>query len=195
MTNFNGSNGSQPQTPSSAAARLRELLRGPEPVQAPGAYDALSARIVADAGFPVVYMTGYRHIGWPPRPARCGLLSAAEMVDNARRIVIAVECPSSPTPIPAMATRSTFAAPFSAMKTAGRGRHPHRGPGGAQEVRPHGRASRSSPPRRWCRSCAPPSTARRDPDFVIIARTDARAVVGLDEAIERGRRYRMRAPT
>ena len=38
--------------------RLRELLAGPEPVVAPGAYDALSARLVAQAGFEAVYMTG-----------------------------------------------------------------------------------------------------------------------------------------
>ena len=42
-----------------AMATLRELLAGPEPVLAPGAYDALSARLVERAGFPAVYMTGF----------------------------------------------------------------------------------------------------------------------------------------
>ena len=40
-------------------ARLRELLAAPGPLIAPGAYDALSARLVQQAGFDVVYMTGF----------------------------------------------------------------------------------------------------------------------------------------
>src|SRR5258708_6336536 len=39
--------------------RLRELLAGPDLIVAPGAYDALSARLIAQAGFSVVYMTGF----------------------------------------------------------------------------------------------------------------------------------------
>src|SRR5713226_2449324 len=77
----------------SAPAHLRRLLDGQEPILAPGAYDALSARIVAQAGFPVVYMTGYgTSAGLLGRPD-VGLLSSAEMVDNARRIVMAVDRP------------------------------------------------------------------------------------------------------
>ena len=41
------------------AVRLRTLLHGPEPVLAPGAYDALSAALIEQAGFPAVYMTGF----------------------------------------------------------------------------------------------------------------------------------------
>ena len=74
-------------------ARLRELLSAPTPLMAPGAYDALSARLIEQAGFDVVYMTGFGTtaslIGRPD----VGLLSGAEMVDNARRIVSAVDVP------------------------------------------------------------------------------------------------------
>jgi len=63
------------------------------PVVAPGAYDALSARLIEQAGFDVVYMTGFGTtaslIGRPD----VGLLSGSEMVDNARRIVSAVDAP------------------------------------------------------------------------------------------------------
>ena len=45
--------------PAAARPRLRELLARPEPLVAPGAYDALSARLVEQAGFDVVYMTGF----------------------------------------------------------------------------------------------------------------------------------------
>ncbi|HYX96396.1 MAG TPA: isocitrate lyase/PEP mutase family protein, partial [Geodermatophilus sp.] len=74
-------------------ARLRELLAAPAPLVAPGAYDALSARLVEQAGFDAVYMTGFGTtaslIGRPD----VGLLSGAEMVDNARRIATAVDVP------------------------------------------------------------------------------------------------------
>src|SRR5918998_2834031 len=74
-------------------ARLRELLAGPLPVVAPGAYDALSARLVEQAGFDVVYMTGFASTASLLGRPDVGLLSAAEMVDNARRIVAAVDVP------------------------------------------------------------------------------------------------------
>ena len=41
------------------AARLRQLISQPGPVLAPGAYDALTARLIEQAGFPAVYMTGF----------------------------------------------------------------------------------------------------------------------------------------
>ena len=53
--------------------QLAEMVRGPEPILAPGAYDALSARMIEQAGFPAVYMTGVRHFGIFARPARCWL--------------------------------------------------------------------------------------------------------------------------
>lgn len=58
-------------------ARLRELLAAKRPLVAPGAYDALSARLVEQAGFDAVYMTGFgttaslivgRTSGCSPRP-------------------------------------------------------------------------------------------------------------------------------
>jgi 2-methylisocitrate lyase-like PEP mutase family enzyme len=45
--------------PNAGPARLRELLAGEEMIVAPGAYDALSARLIERAGFDTVYMTGY----------------------------------------------------------------------------------------------------------------------------------------
>ena len=74
-------------------SRLRELLATTRPLVAPGAYDALSARLVEQAGFAAVYMTGFGTtaslIGRPD----VGLLTGAEMVDNARRIAAAVDVP------------------------------------------------------------------------------------------------------
>src|SRR5262249_12419740 len=72
---------------------LRALLSRPEPILAPGSYDALSARLIEAAGFPAVYMTGFgtsaSYLGRPD----VGLMTMAEMVDQARRIAQAVAVP------------------------------------------------------------------------------------------------------
>ena len=73
-------------------SRLRTLLQGETMVVAPGAYDGLTAKLVAQAGFSAVYMTGagtsVSH-GYPD----FGLLTMSEMVENAGRIVRAVNVP------------------------------------------------------------------------------------------------------
>src|SRR5712692_2653167 len=66
--------------------QMRELIGGPSPVLAPGCYDALSARLVEEAGFQATYMTGFgSSAGYLGRPD-VGLMTMAEMVGNARRI-------------------------------------------------------------------------------------------------------------
>src|SRR5437879_4382460 len=75
------------------APRLTELLRGNEPILAPGAYDALSARMIEQAGFPAVYMTGFGTSASLLGRPDVGLLTMSQMVDNARRIARAVELP------------------------------------------------------------------------------------------------------
>ena len=73
--------------------RLREMLAGSEPVLAPGAYDAFTARLIEQAGFEAVYMTGFGTAASLLGRPDIGLLSFSEMVDNARRIVQAVGVP------------------------------------------------------------------------------------------------------
>jgi 2,3-dimethylmalate lyase len=173
----------------STAARFRTLLAGPEIVQAPGAYDALSARIIEDAGFPAVYMTGFgTSAGLLGRPD-VGLLSGTEMVENARRIVQAVT-------VPVFADADTgYGNPLNVIRTvelygaAGlAGLHIE------DQVAPkkcgHMEGKQVIPVEEMAQKLRAAVHARRDKDFVIIARTDARAVEGLDAAIERGRRYR-----
>lgn len=62
--------------------RLRELLAAPEPVLAPGAFDALSARVVEEAGFSAVYMTGFGSSAALHGRPDVGLLTQTEMVEN-----------------------------------------------------------------------------------------------------------------
>ena len=59
----------------------------------------------------------------------------------------------------------------------------------AQALRPPVGQAAWSTPRRWPPRSGPRSAARRDPDFVIIARTDARGVNGFDDAVRRARLY------
>src|ERR1700757_3897563 len=76
--------------------RLRELLTGGETVAAPGAYDALSARLIEQAGFPAVYMTGFGTAASLLGRPDIGLVSGSEMVDKARRISGCVGVPVIP---------------------------------------------------------------------------------------------------
>src|SRR6476469_5867423 len=79
--------------PNSGAERLRQLIAGDAVVVAPGAYVALSARLVEQAGFDVVYMTGYGASASLLGRPDIGLLSFGEMADQARRFVQAVGVP------------------------------------------------------------------------------------------------------
>ncbi|MFW6098711.1 MAG: isocitrate lyase/PEP mutase family protein, partial [bacterium] len=75
-----------------AATQLRQLLARPEIVVAPGAYDGLTARLVQQAGFSAVYMTGAGTAaarGFPD----FGLLGMSEMVENAAVLARSVDIP------------------------------------------------------------------------------------------------------
>src|SRR2546430_17632067 len=62
--------------------RSRELLAGPDLVVAPGAYDGLSARLIAQAGFSLIYMTGFGTAASVLGQPDVGLLTMSEMVDR-----------------------------------------------------------------------------------------------------------------
>ena len=67
--------------------RLRELLAGPELLVAPGAYDALSARLIVQAGFSAVYMTGFGTSASVLGQPDVGLLTMSEMVSHNSQFV------------------------------------------------------------------------------------------------------------
>src|ERR1044072_1119642 len=75
----------------SRATKLRQLLKQ-DMIVAPGAYDCITARTIAQAGFSAVYMTGAgtaATLGFPDY----GLVTMSEMADNAGRIASAVDVP------------------------------------------------------------------------------------------------------
>jgi 2,3-dimethylmalate lyase len=169
-------------------ARLRELLAGPGPVVAPGAYDALSARLVEQAGFDVVYMTGFGTAASLIARPDVGLLGGAEMVDNARRIVAAVD-------VPVIADADTgYGNAINVVRTVQS--YEQAGVAGVHledQVMPKkcghmsGKAVISADEMTGKIRAA--VAARHDPDFLVIARTDAAAVEGLDGALDRARAY------
>lgn len=75
--------------------QLTRLLEGPEIILAPGAYDALSAKLAAQAGAQAVYMTGFGVAGSTLGVPDIGLMSATEMADRARALASA----AAPTPV------------------------------------------------------------------------------------------------
>jgi 2-methylisocitrate lyase-like PEP mutase family enzyme len=164
-------------------SELRRLLSGPEMLIAPGAYDGITARLIEQAGFSAVYMTGAgtaASFGLPDY----GLLSMTEMVGNAARIARA-------TRLPVIADADTgYGTELNVVRT----------------VQEHERAGTAaihiedqvSPKRcghldgklvisrdEFVAKIRAAVASRKNPDFVVIARTDARSVAGFDEAIDR----------
>ena len=170
--------------------RLRELLNGSEPILAPGAFDALSARLIEEAGFPVVYMTGFGTSASVLGRPDVGLLTMREMVDHARQIAEAVWG----TPVIADADTG-YGNPLNVIRTVQE--YERAGVAGIHfedQVAPkkcgHMAGKEVVPAKDMAAKIQAAVDARRSQDFVIIARTDARAVEGLDSALERGRQYR-----
>ena len=175
--------------PADAPARLRELLGGGGgPVLAPGAYDALSARLVEQAGFPAVYMTGFGTSASLLGRPDVGLLTQTEMVDNARRIAGVVG-------VPVVADADTgYGNAINVVRTVQE--YERAGVAGIHledQVAPkrcgHMSGKAVVPADEMVAKVRAAVAARRDPDFVLIARTDARATEGLDAAVGRARRY------
>jgi 2-methylisocitrate lyase-like PEP mutase family enzyme len=163
--------------------RLRQLLAAPGLVVAPGAYDALTARLVAQRGFAAVYMTGAgtaAAAGYPDY----GLLTMTEMVENAARISDSVD-------IPVIADADTgFGNELNVVRAV---RAYARAGVAALHIEDqafpkrcgHLKGKQIVDREAWLRKIRAAAECRPDPDLVIIARSDARAVSGLDEAIDR----------
>ena len=168
--------------------RLQELLQKPDILVLPGVYDALTAKIAAEVGFEALVMGGYSiaasRLGQPD----VGYLSMMEMTQALKGIVDATE-------LPVFADGDTgYGNALSVRRTM-------------QEYERAGAAAVLFEDQVWPKRCGhmagkqvieaaeharklrAAADARTDSDFLLIARTDARAVNGLDDAIERGKLY------
>ena len=169
---------------------LREQLENKNKIMVlPGVFDALSARIAEQVGFEAMFQTGYGSsaalLGMPD----FGFLNASETVDNARRIIRAVS-------VPVLVDADTgYGNPLNVWRIV-------------RDLENLGAAGIFLEDQIWPKRCGHMAgkdviskddympklkaalEARRSKDFVIVARTDARAPIGLGEAIERGKAYR-----
>jgi 2,3-dimethylmalate lyase len=170
-------------------AGLLEMFGSGEMVLAPGCYDSLGARLIEEAGFPAAYMTGFGSAASRLGRPDVGLMTMTEMVDNARRIVEAVD-------IPVIADADTgYGNSINVIRTV----REYEAAGVAaihleDQVMPkkcgHMDGKQVVGVDEMAAKIAAAVAARRSPEFLIIARTDARAVEGLDDALARARRYR-----
>jgi carboxyvinyl-carboxyphosphonate phosphorylmutase len=171
-------------------ASLREQIEDNKNIIVlPGVFDALSARIAEQVGFDAMFQTGYGSaaalLGMPDY----GLLNAGETIDNARRIVQAVN-------VPVLIDADTgYGNPLNVWRLV-------------RDLQNLGAAGIFLEDQIWPKRCGHMTgkdvistdnyipklkaalEARKNKDFIIVARTDARAPLGLEEAIERGEAYR-----
>jgi len=173
---------------SSPGATLREFLKGPEILIAPGAHNAFTARIIEQAGFRAVYMTGSGAAMDLLAMPDLGFLTMSEMVAHARNIVQA-------TKLPVIADADTgYGNALNVKRTV----REYEAAGVAalhieDQVAPkrcgHFAGKEVISREEMIGKIKAALDVRRDQNLMIIARTDARAVLGLNEAIERGVAY------
>ena len=172
-----------------ATTTLRRMLNEPGIIVAPGAYDGISARLIERHGFKAVYMTGAGTAASALGQADLGLTTLTEMATHAGHIASCIS-------LPLIADADTgYGNPLNVIRTV---REYERAGVAAlhleDQVFPkkcgHIAGKAVIPMKEFAEKIRAAAENRTDPDFVIIARTDARAVNGIDDAIERGLRYR-----
>lgn len=180
------------RSPSNGPAELRALLATAladhEPLVVPGCYDALGARLVEQAGFDAVYMTGFGTTASLLGRPDVGLLGMTEMVDNARRIAAAVSLPVLADADTGYGNALNVIRTVAAFERAGvAGIHIE------DQVMPkkcgHMEDKTVIDAAAMTAKIRAAVAARENDDFVLIARTDARAPHGLDEALRRGHAF------
>ncbi|GAC1407135.1 MAG: isocitrate lyase/PEP mutase family protein [Candidatus Velthaea sp.] len=166
---------------------MRELMRSNDLVWGPGVYDGISARIAGTVGFPMLYMTGAgtaaSRIGEPD----LGLTTLSEMAENARVIANAAG-------VPVIADADTgFGGPVNVARTV----HLYEAAGVAgfhieDQTFPkrcgHLQGKSVVSTDEFVQRIRAAVSERYDPDFVVIARTDARQANGFDDAMDRIKR-------
>ena len=167
---------------------LRGLLARPELIVAPGCYDVIGARLIESAGFPAAYLTGsgvsLSATGLPD----IGLVSLHEVLERVMQITGA-------TRMPLIADADTgFGNPLNVLRTVQE--FERRGAAAIQledQEMPkkcgHEPGRRLVPVEEMVAKIEAACFARSSPDFLIVARTDARTTHGIEDAIARGQRF------
>ena len=167
---------------------LRKLLKEEEVILAPGCFNALSARLIEQAGFKTIYVSGAavagNFLGYPD----IGLTTMSEVLENARNIARA-------TSLPVVCDADTgFGNAINMMRTVRE--FESAGLAGIQiedQVMPkkcgHTEGKLLISKAEMVQKVKAAVDARQDPDFVLVVRTDAIAVNGLDDALDRALAY------
>jgi methylisocitrate lyase len=164
---------------------LRSMLKAKKPLVIPGVYDAIGAKIAEKVGFEAMFQTGYGTSATLFGMPDYGFIGATETLDNARRICRAVS-------VPVIVDSDTgYGNALSVWKLV-------------RELESAGASGIFLEDQRWPKRCGHMQgkeviaqeeyteklgaaiDARQSKNFIIVARTDARATEGLDAAIERG---------
>ena len=167
----------------SMARKLRDSMKAEGMVVAPGAYECITAKLIQQAGFSAVYMTGAgtaATLGYPDY----GLVTMSEMAENAGRIAAAVD-------LPVIADADTgYGNELNVYRTVQE--YERRGVAGLHiedQTFPkkcgHLDDKELIPLEDYVAKIRAAADARRDRDFVVIARTDARGGAGFEEAARR----------
>lgn len=164
---------------------LKSMLKANKPLVIPGVYDAIGAKIAEKVGFEAMFQTGYGTSATLFGMPDYGFIGATETLDNARRICSAVS-------VPVIVDSDTgYGNALSVWKLV-------------RELESAGASGIFLEDQRWPKRCGHMQgkevitqeeyteklgaaiDARQSKDFIIVARTDARATEGLEDAIERG---------
>lgn len=164
---------------------LKGMLKANKPFVIPGVYDAIGAKIAEKVGFEAMFQTGYGTSATLFGMPDYGFIGATETIDNARRICRAVS-------VPVIVDSDTgYGNALSVWKLV-------------RELESAGASGIFLEDQRWPKRCGHMQgkevitqeeyteklgaaiDSRQSKDFIIVARTDARATEGLDAAIERG---------
>lgn len=162
------------------------MIKSKKPLVIPGVYDALGAKIAQKVGFEAMFQTGYGTSATLFGMPDYGFIGATETVDNARRI-----CRAASVPV-IVDSDTGYGNALSVWKLV-------------KELESAGASGIFLEDQKWPKRCghmqgkdvvsqeeyteklSAAIDARTSKDFIIVARTDARATQGLDEAIERGK--------
>jgi 2-methylisocitrate lyase-like PEP mutase family enzyme len=167
---------------------LRDILRQPGILTLPGVYDGISARIANSLGFPALYMTGYGAVASALGVPDAGLASVTEMLDRVRCIAAAIDVPfiaDGDTGYGGLLNVDRTVRAYAAAGAAGIQLEDQETP----KKCGHTEFRRVVPFADAVQKIRVAVSARPDPDFLIVARTDARYSEGLDEALRRAEAF------
>ena len=167
---------------------FKHYVHSPEIVRIPGVGDALGARLVEKAGFPAVFLSGYAASASLLGAPDVGLLTMNEMTECAARIADAVEIPVFADGDNGHGNATNVIRTMKQFEKAGVAAVFFE-----DQVMPkrcgHMSGKQIIPAEEMIAKIRAAVDARADPDLLIMARTDALAVNGLEDAIERMHRY------